>query len=278
MIQCVGPAEEFCSRICCTVALKNALALKQRQPDAQIVILYRDIRAYGFKERLYTQARERGVIFARYDDDHRPQVNTDGDLIVQAWDPALQRTFTLRPDLLVLSMPVVPRSDVHEVAGLFKANLDADGFFLEAHVKLRPVDFASNGVFMAGMAHYPKLLDETLIQAQAAAARAARVLSRESLTAGGRVAIVDESRCTGCLTCVRICPFGVPQIESNRAGVGNIMGAAHIEAAVCQGCGSCVAECPAQAIQLMHYTDTQVRAKVGALVNPAGFIPLETIR
>jgi heterodisulfide reductase subunit A-like polyferredoxin len=131
---------------------------------------------------------------------------------------------------------------------------------------------------MAGMAHYPKLLDESMVQAQAAAARAARVLSRETLTAGGRVAVVDPSRCTGCLTCVRICPFGVPVIRPNLTGVGNIMGAAYIEAAVCQGCGSCAAECPAQAIQLMHYTDIQMRAKVGALLNPtAGFVPLDEI-
>jgi heterodisulfide reductase subunit A-like polyferredoxin len=259
------------------VALKNALALKDRNPDAQVIILYRDIRTYGFKERLYTAARERGVIFVRYDDDHPPQVDSDGDLTVRAWDPVLKRPLALRPDLLVLSMPVVPRDDSHALAGLFRANLDANGFFLEAHVKLRPVDFASDGVFMAGMAHYPKLLDETLIQAQAAAARAARVLSRESLKAGGRVAVVDESKCTGCLTCVRICPFDVPRIRPNLTGVGHIMGAAHIEAAVCQGCGSCVAECPAQAIQLMHYTDAQVRAKVGALLNPVGFIPLERI-
>jgi heterodisulfide reductase subunit A-like polyferredoxin len=277
MIQCVGPAEEFCSRICCTVALKNALALKDRQPDAQVIILYRDIRAYGFKERLYTTARERGVIFVRYDDDHRPAVNVNGSVTVWAWDPVLQRPLELNPDWLVLSMPVVPRDDARHVGGLFKANLDANGFFLEAHVKLRPVDFASDGVFMAGMAHYPKLLDETMIQAQAAASRAARVLSRDSLTAGGRVAVVDETRCTGCLTCVRICPFNVPKVQPNLTGVGSIMGAAHIDAAICQGCGSCVAECPAQAIQLMHYTDQQINAKADALLNPPGFIPLERV-
>jgi heterodisulfide reductase subunit A-like polyferredoxin len=279
MIQCVGPAEEFCSRICCTVALKNALALKDRKPDAQVIILYRDIRAYGFKERLYTAARERGVIFVRYDDDHRPAVNVNGKVTVQAWEPVLRRAVEFNPDWLVLSMPIVPREDARQVGGLFKANLDANGFFLEAHVKLRPVDFASDGVFMAGMAHYPKLLDETMIQAQAAASRAARVLSRESLTAGGRVAVVDESRCTGCLTCVRICPFNVPRVQPNLIGVGSIMGAAHIDAAICQGCGSCVAECPAQAIQLMHYTDRQINAKADALLNapPPGFIPLESV-
>ncbi|GAB4412920.1 MAG: FAD-dependent oxidoreductase [Anaerolineae bacterium] len=277
MIQCVGPAERFCSRICCTVALKNALALKQRRPDAQVVILYRDIRTYGFKERLYTQARAAGVLFVRYDDTHRPQVTADGELTVRAWDPALRRDLLLRPDLLVLSMPAVPRGDAHQVAGLFKAALDGDGFFLEAHVKLRPVDFATDGVFMAGMAHYPKLLDETLIQANAAAARAARVLSRDTLTAGGRVAVVDPAKCTGCLTCVRICPFDVPRIEPTLTGVGGSQGAAHIEAAICQGCGSCAAECPAGAIQLMHYTDAQMRAKVRALFGPAGFVPLDRI-
>ncbi len=270
MILCVGPAEQFCSRICCTVALKNALYLKELKPEAQVVVLYRDIRTYGFKERLYTDARDKRVLFLRYDDDFRPDVQHENGLEINAWDPILKRNIALQPDLLVLSMPVVPNTDAQNLARLFKANIDADGFFLEAHVKLRPVDFASDGVFMAGMAHYPKLLDETMIQAQAAASRAARILSRKTLTAGGRVAMVTDSMCTGCLTCVRICPFGVPQIRSDLMGVGNIMGAAYIEASICQGCGSCVAECPAQAIQLMHYTDQQINAKVDALLSPQG--------
>ncbi|HEX9618298.1 MAG TPA: FAD-dependent oxidoreductase [Anaerolineales bacterium] len=295
MILCVGPGEKYCSRICCSVSLKNAIRLKELNPAAQVVILYKDIRTYGFKERLYTEARERGVIFVRYDSDHRPEIGFEaiendapegaGELArepgegrssdswppakinVRAWDAALDRWIELHPELVVLSMPVVPQEDAHQVAGLFKVSLDADNFFLEAHVKLRPVDFASDGIFMAGMAHYPKLIDETMIQAQAAASRAARVLSREALTAGGRVAEVDASKCTGCLTCVRICPFGVPKIQADLFGVGGIIGAAYIEAAVCQGCGSCVAECPARAIQLHHYTDSQVMAKVEALLN-----------
>lgn len=280
MILCVGPAEQFCSRICCTVAIKNALALKEIKPDAQITILYKDIRTYGFKERLYTMARERGVIFVHYDNENSPQVSAGEDAIlsVRAWDPNLQRSLVLQPDLLVLAMPVVPGPDIQDMSTLFKVPMDADGFFMEAHVKLRPVDFATSGVFMAGMAHYPKLLDETMIQAQAAAARAARVLSLDTLTAGGRVAVVDESLCTGCLTCVRVCPFGVPKIQPNLTGVGNIMGAAHIEPAVCQGCGSCAAECPARAIQLMHYTDAQMTAKVRVLVGPAvSFVPLDKV-
>jgi len=279
MIQCVGPAERYCSRICCTTALKNALTLKQRQPESQVVILYKDIRTYGFKEKLYTQARDCGVLFVRYDDDHKPLVDANGEaLIVEVWDQILDRQLALRPDLLVLSMPVVPRTDVKEIAALFKVPVDADGFFAEAHVKLRPVDFSTDGVFMAGMAHYPKLLDETMIQAQAAAARAARVLSQETLTAGGRVAVVDQERCTGCLTCVRICPFGVPVMQAAASGVGHIMGAAYIEPAICQGCGTCAAECPARAIQLTHYTDAQLRGKVRALVqSPAGFVPLKSV-
>lgn len=265
MIQCVGPAEKFCSRICCTVALKNALALKELAPESDVIIFYRDIRTYGFKERLYTKARERGVIFIHYDDRHPPEVDSQGELTVRGWDPTLRRPIELQPELLVLSMPVVPNADVKELSALFKVSVDADGFFLESHVKLRPVDFSTEGVFMAGMAHYPKLLDESIIQAQAAASRAARVLSQETLTAGGRVAVVEAAKCTGCLTCVRICPFKVPQIQPNLTGVGNIWGAAYIEPSVCQGCGSCAAECPAQAIQLMHYTDAQMRAKVMAL-------------
>lgn len=283
MIQCIGPAEQFCSRICCTVAIKNALILKKLNPDIQVVILYKDIRTYGFKERLYTRAREHGVLFVRYDDDHRPLVSSgeDSPLLVESWDPILEHQLTLKPDLLVLSMPVVPGQDMADMAALFKVHQDADGFFMEAHVKLRPVDFSTDGVFMAGMAHYPKLLDETMIQAQAAASRAARVLSHETIVVGGRVAVVDESRCSGCLTCVRICPFGVPVMQPALAGVGDILGAAHIETAICQGCGTCVAECPARAIQLMHYTDAQMMNKVRALIKPekelAGFIPVENI-
>ncbi len=280
MVQCVGPAEDYCSRICCNHALHNALTLKKKNPGADVIVLFRDIRVYGFKERVYTQAREKGVLFMRYEPDHKPKVNIHEDrksLSVEVTDRALNRIYTLNPDLLVLSMPVVPNHQTKQLANLFKVSMDSDGFFLEAHVKLRPVDFATNGVFMAGMAHYPKLLDEALIQAQAAASRATRVLSQPTLVAGGQVAVVDPEKCTGCLTCVRICPFKVPQIQANLTGIGQIMGAAYIEPAVCQGCGSCVAECPARAIQLMHYTDEQMVAKVSALLHPT-LIPISEVK
>ncbi len=270
MIQCVGPAEKYCSRICCSVALKNALAIKEKNPGAQVIVLYRDIRTYGFKERMYTAARQRGVIFVRYDPEHKPAIQIDRSdrLTLQVWEPNLHQNLDIRADLIVLSMPAVAGTEAKFVAEVFKVPVDSDGFFLEAHVKLRPVDFSNEGIFMAGMAHYPKLLDETMIQAQAAASRAARVLSRDTLSAGGRVAVIDVSQCTGCLTCVRICPFNVPKIRADLSGVGGILGAAYIEAAVCQGCGLCAAECPARAIQLMNYTDAQMDAKVGALLQP----------
>ena len=276
VIQCVGPAEDYCSRTCCSAALNNALYAREHLPDLELTILFRDIRTYGFKERLYTRAREQGVIFLRYDRDQPPRVefeSRDPDLteprpVLYTRDRNLGRAVRLEPDLLVLSMPLIPNPDTGETATRFKVSRDENGFFLEAHVKLRPVDFATEGVFMAGAAHYPKLLEETMIQAQAAASRAARVLSRETLTAGGRIARIDPEKCTGCLTCVRICPFEVPVIQSDQTGVGGVMGAAYIEPAVCQGCGSCAAECPAHAIQLQHFKDDQMRDKVRALVAP----------
>lgn len=265
MIQCVGPAERYCSRICCAVALKNALRLKALQPDARVTILYKDLRVYGKKETLYTQARKAGVLFIRYDDAHRPEVIVGDRLRVRARDPILGVDLELTPDLVVLSMPVVPAEGVHELAHILKLPVDADGFFLEAHVKLRPVDFASEGIFMAGLAHYPKLLDETIAQAQAAAARAATILSHATRLASGSVAQVDPAKCTGCLTCVRLCPFGVPVIRPDLIGVGGIAGAAYIEPALCQGCGICASECPAQAIQVLHYKNEQVAIKVRSL-------------
>jgi len=274
MIQCVGPAEKYCSRICCTNALKNALALKRSRPDLQINILYRDIRVYGLMEELYTDVRDLGVLFFRYNDEHKPELQIKPDsksgqtLRITSWDLSLNKKINFEPDLLVLSMPVIPRSDMKDLANQFKVSLDQDGFFLEAHVKLRPVDFPTEGIFMAGMAHYPKLVEESIIQAQAAASRASIILSQETLKAGGIVAVVAQHECTGCLTCVRVCPFEVPVIQPYALGVGETLGAAYIEPAICQGCGICVAECPAQAIDLMHYTDSQLKAKVTALLNP----------
>lgn len=269
MILCVGPAERYCSRICCTVALKNALLLKRFNARAQITIIYRDIRTYGFKERLYTETRRAGVRFVRYTPERKPEVSlsTTG-LKVRVWEEILKRELVLEPELLVLGMPVVPSPGVRELSARLKLPVDLDGFLLEAHVKLRPVDFSSDGFFMAGLANYPKLLDETIVEAQAAAARAATLLAQDTISTSASVAVVDQSRCVGCLTCVRTCPYGAAHVVPDLRGVGGIVGAARIEAAACHGCGSCAAACPAQAIQLMHYTDTQVFAKIDALFEP----------
>jgi heterodisulfide reductase subunit A-like polyferredoxin len=268
MIQCVGPAEKYCSRICCTTALKNALKLKELKPQAEITVLYRDIRTYGFKERLYTEARELGIRFVHFEFNRKPSVdiispdNPDHEIVVNVFEPILQRDVQLPTDMLVLSTPVVPDPGTKGLANLLKCSTDMDGFYMEAHVKLRPVDFAADGIFMAGMAHYPKFLDETIAQSQAASSRAARVLSQEKILTNSRVAQVDPQKCVGCLTCVRICPYNVPRITTEQDGVGGIVGAAFIEAAICHGCGSCASECPAQAIQVRHCTDEQTLEKV----------------
>jgi heterodisulfide reductase subunit A-like polyferredoxin len=312
-ILCVGPAEKYCGRTCCTSALKQAIKLKEISPDCQVTVLYKDIRTYGFKERLYTQARALGVVFMRYDDRHRPEVRSsadwetgklvDGDraahqstdlptyqstapapMEVRAWEPTFGEWVTLAPDLLVLSMPMAPAEGSHELGLTLKVPLDLNGWFLEAHPKLRPVDFASDGYYMAGAAHYPKFVDEAIVQAQAAAARAATVLSRETMTVGGAIAQVNPALCVGCLTCVRICPYGVPAIQATLAGVGHIQGAAYINPAMCHGCGICMAECPARAIELMHYTDEQVEIKIEAMFGleklervPAGSAPISLV-
>ncbi len=277
MIQCVGPAEKYCSRICCTTAIKNALKLKEIHPNAEITILNRDIRTYGFKEKLYTKAREAGVLFIHFEFDHKPEVILNGSngngsgvespsISVRTRDPLLNKDLELSPDILVLSSPVVPSPGFKDIASTLKLSIDMNGFFMEAHVKLRPVDFATDGIFMAGLAHYPKLLDESIAQAEAAASRAALVLSQENMLTNTRVAVVDQTKCVGCLTCVRICPYDVPVISSEYNGVGEIVGAAFIEEAVCHGCGSCASECPAKAIQLKHYTDEQTNQKIDAFL------------
>ncbi|MCJ7737890.1 MAG: FAD-dependent oxidoreductase, partial [Anaerolineae bacterium] len=265
MILCVGPAERYCSRICCTVAMKNILVLQKLKPDIQITVFYHDIRTYGFKERLYREARRQGALFVRYEFDRKPEVAlADGQLRVRGWEPSLGEDLRLKPDLVVLSMPVVAPEGTDELATRLRVSTDLDGFFLEAHVKLRPVDFASDGAFLAGMAHYPKFIDETMVQAQAAAARAMTIVSRDVLEVGGIVAEVDTDKCVGCLTCVRLCPYDVPQVGVDFQGAGGIVGAAYIESAMCHGCGICVAECPARAIQLLHYKDVQMEAQIDA--------------
>ncbi len=259
-IQCVGsriPEREYCSRVCCTHSLRSAITLKEKNPDMEIFILYRDLRSYGFREDLYKKARELGVIFIRYDLNNLPNVVKDGEALrVEVFDPILGRKVGIDTDLLVLATAILP-NDNSDLSEIFKVPVNQDGFFVEAHAKLRPVDFASDGIFMAGLAHYPKSIDESIAQAKAAVGRALTILSRDCIEVGGVVAVVDPKKCAVCLTCVRTCPYGVPYIGEE--------GHAVIEAAACHGCGACVAECPGKAITLQHFTDEQILAKEKAL-------------
>jgi heterodisulfide reductase subunit A len=258
MIQCVGSRDEnnpWCSKVCCSTAVKNALKLKELDPSTNIYVLYKDIRTYGFREDYYEEASRNGIRFIRYDDEHKPQIReTDsGALEVTTIDFELNNILKFNPDLLVLSAGIVPAQDNPKISRMLKVPLTKDGFFLEAHMKLRPVDFGTEGVFLCGLAHSPKPVDETISQAAGAAARAIRILSKSRMEISGVIAVVEPDKCVACLTCVRVCPYNVPEINED--------GIAVIDPAKCQGCGTCVGECPGKAIELEHYRDEQIFAK-----------------
>jgi heterodisulfide reductase subunit A len=262
MIQCVNPPEQkvhYCSRTCCTNTMKNAIRIKQINPDCQVFILYKDLITYGFREEYYTEARERGVIFLRYEEDDPPQVQVDyGQLQVRVQDLILDQALTFTPDLLALSMAMMPAHSNPDLARILEVPLSSEGFFMEDNLKLRPMDFTREGIFLAGLAHYPKFIEETIAQALATAARAMTILSKTKLEVGGTIAVIDQGKCVGCLTCVRVCPFHIPQVDPTAVGVGSIIGAAFIEPSLCTGCGTCTSECPADAIQLRQYRDDQL--------------------
>ncbi len=260
-IQCVGsrePQRPYCSRLCCTHSVEGAIELKRLNPDMDVFILYRDMRTYGEKELLYKEARELGVIFIRFDLTGKPQVDKVGDdLRVTITDPILGMPVVLRPDILTLASAVLP-NPVEDIGEIFKVPRNAEGFLNEAHAKLRPVDLPSDGIFLAGLVHFPKPIDESIAQAKAAAGRAATFLAKDRVEVGGIVAVVDQDKCAVCLTCVRACPFNVPVIDYT-------VDAAYIDPAKCQGCGICPSECPAKAITLKNFTDAQVIAQETAL-------------
>jgi heterodisulfide reductase subunit A-like polyferredoxin len=263
-IQCVREpgSVPYCSRICCTNTMKNAIRIKMLNPSCQVVVLYQDIITYGFRETFYTEARDRGVIFMRYDDEHVPDLRKlNGELEMTVWDPSLERDVVLNPDLLALSTAIEPSPGTQRLAEILDVPLSSEGFFMEAHLKMRPMDFISEGVFICGMAHYPKFIEDSIVNAQATAARALTILSKDRIYIGGVIAEVDQSRCVGCLTCVRTCPFEIPAVRYEDMGIGEIKGAAYIEPGLCQGCGTCVSECPAKAIDLIAYRDEQILAQ-----------------
>jgi heterodisulfide reductase subunit A2 len=271
MIQCAHTEKsmEYCSRVCCTNALKNAIRLKLFNPGCNVYVLFKNIVTYGFREEFYTEARKHGVIFIRYTDEQPPEVIPIGDkVVVRVHDLSLDRWMDIQADLVPLSTPIAPANGTNELAKMLRVPLSSEGFFAEAQMKLRPMDFMREGIFLAGMAHYPKFIEESLSHSLAAAARALTLLSQSTMYLGGIIAVVDPEKCVGCLTCTRTCPFLIPQVivEEGRTGVGNLGGAAYIDPAQCQGCGTCTGECPANAIQLINYTDEQMLLhKVGGL-------------
>ena len=262
MIQCVGSRNgenENCSRICCQSAVKNALDIKRTNPDAEVFVLYRDMRTYGLLEDYYTEARKKGVIFIRFDKDHPPRVEPSADgILVTIQDHVLQQDVEIRCDLLALSAGVVA-ADTEDLSRVMKLNRNPEGFFLEAHVKLRPVDMGGDGIFLCGMAHSPKLISETIAQAQAAASRATTFLAKDEIRLSAITAKVDTEHCVKCLTCARSCPFDVPAFNVEE-------GIIKIDEALCHGCGVCAGVCPRQAIQLNFYEDEQIICKIDALL------------
>ena len=265
MIQCVGARNEErpnCSRICCGQAVKNALKIKESNPETEVYVLYKDLRAYGFKEDYYRDAAMKGVIFVNYDDERKPQVtNENGKLKVAFWEPVIKEEVDVEPDVVVLSAATIPNPGNKHVAEMLKVPLTKDGSFLEAHMKLRPVDFATEGVFLCGMAHSPKYVDESIAQACAAAARATTILSRDKLEMEGIIANVNEDLCSGCRICEYLCPYGAVEMKDKEGKT-----VAHMIEALCKGCGACGTACPTKAITMGHFTTEEILAQVKAVL------------
>jgi heterodisulfide reductase subunit A2 len=277
MIQCVGCRNEernYCSRLCCSESVKNALKLKEINPQMDIYILFRDMRTYGFREDYYRDASNKDIKFIRYEPQDNPQVEAgqsdDGRpvLKVTATDFILGKKLELDADIVVLAAAVIPSAATKEVAGLFKVTLSPDGFFKEAHVKLRPVEFGTDGVYLCGLAHYPKFIQETINQAYGAAGRALTLLSRDVVVASGSVCEVDENKCVSCGACITACTYGA--IEFYEAPEGR---KARVNPVLCKGDGLCNTKCATNAIQLKHYTDEELLSEIDA-----AFLEVEVVQ
>ncbi|MCE5334637.1 MAG: FAD-dependent oxidoreductase, partial [Desulfobacteraceae bacterium] len=265
MIQCVGsrePDNSYCSRVCCTAAVKNGLKLREINPKANISVLYRDMRTFGFKELNYQEARRQGVRFFRYDENRKPEVKSNGaGLDVTMFDSQLQRPVTIKTDLLVLSAAIRPGSETKKLGETLRLPLDQDGFFMEAHLKLRPLDFATAGFFLCGLAHGPKFANESIAQARGAVSRAMTILSQKEIVAEGVITAVDTALCRACGECEQTCLFGAIKVIEEEDGKRH----AFVTQALCTGCGACNAACPTGAASLAHFRDRQIKAVIQAL-------------
>jgi len=277
MIQCVGCRNEernYCSRICCSESVKNAIKLKELNPNVDIYIIFRDMRTYGFKEDYYRLAAGKGIRFIRYEPQEKPQIKPAKEagkqvLKVTAVDYILGKKLEIDADIISLAAAVIPPEGNPEVSLLYNAQLGPDNFFKEAHVKLRPVDFGTDGVYLCGTAHYPKHIHESISQALGAAGRVLTLLSHDTVIASGSVCLIDEKKCMGCGTCVDACTYGAIELYDTRQGKK-----AKMNPVLCKGCGLCNSKCPTGAIQLKHYTDKQLIAQLEA-ANPLKEITTE---
>ncbi len=268
MIQCVGARTEegdgkaYCSKICCMTAIKNALLIKERHRDSEVYVLFRDIMAPGAEnEALYREAMEGGVMFVKFSEDDKPLVTpVDGGLRVKVLESLMKETYHLETDLVVLSTPVVPRADSGDLSRMLKVPIDADGFFLEAHAKLRPLEFATDGIFVCGSARFPVMIPDAISEACGAAAKASIPIRKGRTRGEATIAWVDEQLCVGCGTCERVCEFGAPGLAETEDGLV----VSTINEILCKGCGTCAASCPSRAIILHHFSDEQVTRQIEA--------------
>jgi heterodisulfide reductase subunit A len=266
-IQCVGsrePERPYCSRICCTHSITSAIRLKEQNPSLNIFILNRDIRTYGLWEDLYRKAREMGIVFIRYYHKKKPRVYKDNDsIIVEVWDSIIRHVLKLPADYVVLASAVVPNEN-GSLLDLFKFSTNADGFINEAHPKLRPVDMAVDGLFVAGLCHYPKPVDEGIVQAKAAVSRASVILSQKSMNLDAVKSYVTE-KCDGCALCLDVCPYKALTLQTVSSN-GRALKQIKVDAALCKGCGLCQATCPKEGIMVHGFTLDQLKAQTNAIL------------
>jgi heterodisulfide reductase subunit A len=264
-IQCVGSRDDnrpYCSRICCTASISQAISIKEEDPETNVFIVYRDIRTYGEREMLYKKAREMGIIFIRYSLDNKPKVTELEDgLKVDVFDPILQKNLQIKADLINLATAIEPAEN-DKISEFYKIPLNAENFFMEAHAKLRPVDFATDGIFLCGLAHYPKAIDESIAQAMAASSRATTILAKDSVQISPLVSQIDAEKCIGCGLCEEVCAFAAIELEEVE---GKGYRAKNISVS-CKGCGLCASSCPQIAIDMLHFRDAQIVASICAAV------------
>ncbi len=270
-IQCVGSRDEqhnYCSRVCCTHSVQSAIELKKEDPNRQVYILFREMRTYGLRESLYNRALELGVIFINYEQFGKPKIKShDEQITVEVWDHILHRPLHIRADMIILASGILPNPDAAGLASLFRVNIDEDGFFQEAHPKLRPVDLPTDGLFVAGLAHSPKPMEESISQALAASARAATLLSQKEIHLDAIKGVVDDRYCDGCALCIDVCPYqAITAIDETDAD-GKEHKLVAVDTMRCTGCGICQGTCPKRAINVTDFTYEQLTAQIEAALN-----------